>query len=315
MRALATLACCGSALAAGLVPAAAMAQGGQSAAIILELPASPRAMALGGAGTSLEGDAAIFYNPAQLAALRHASASLSAQRYIFSSTLGALSAAARIGPGTAAIGVQALEYGSEDEVVPDENFGGERGRLTGATVDAGDLVATLAYGVEKGRVRAGVAAKVIRQRIADESGTAPAFDVGVAIAVWRGATVAAALQNLGGSLETGTTASPLPRVMRVGASIPYAVTPRLTLLAAADVVVPRAADVVPGGGIEARWQGTPGLALIGRVGGVLVRGDDDGSQFTAGAGIAGRHLAVDYAFRSFDIVGGAMHRLGVRWWR
>ena len=139
MRAIAVLVPCCFALVAGVVPAAALAQaqGGASAAIILELPASPRAMALGGAGTSLEGDAAIFYNPAQLAAVQHVAASLSAQRYIFSSTLGAFSAAARIGPGTAAIGVQALEYGSEDEVVPDENFGGERGRLTGATVDAG----------------------------------------------------------------------------------------------------------------------------------------------------------------------------------
>ena len=67
MRALAILTRSCFALVAGLVPAAARAQGGQSAAIILELPASPRAMALGGAGTSLEGDAAIFYNPAQLA--------------------------------------------------------------------------------------------------------------------------------------------------------------------------------------------------------------------------------------------------------
>ena len=310
-----TMLTCWACALSGLTPTAAIAQGGQSAAIILELPASPRAMALGGAGTSLDGDASIFYNPAQLAGVQHAAASLSAQRYIFSSTLGALSAAARIGPGTAAIGIQALEYGSEDEVVPDENFGGERGRLTGATVDAGDLVATLAYAMEKGRVRAGVAAKLVRQRIADESGTAPGFDIGVAVAVWRGATVAGSLQNLGGSLETGMTASPLPRLARFGASIPYALTPNLTFLAAADVVVPRAADVVPAGGIEARWQGTPGLALIGRVGGVLVKGDDDGSALSAGAGIAGRHLAVDYAFRSFDIVGGAMHRIGVRWWR
>jgi len=315
MRVIAILARCCFALVAGLLPAAALAQGGQSAAIILELPASPRAMALGGAGTSLEGDAAIFYNPAQLAAVQQVAASLSAQRYIFSSTLGAFSAAARIGPGTAAIGVQALEYGSEDEVVPDENFGGERGRLTGATVDAGDLVATLAYGVATGRMRAGVGAKVIRQRIADQSGTAPAFDIGVAVALWRGATVAAAVQNLGGSLETGTTASPLPRVVRVGASMPYAFTPNLTLLAAVDVVVPRTSDAVPGGGIEMQWQASPGLALIGRVGGVRVTGDDDGSPLAAGAGIAGRHLAVDYAFRSFDLVGGAMHRLGIRWWR
>jgi hypothetical protein len=298
-----------------MIPSVGDAQGGASAAIILELPASARAMALGGASTSLDGDAAVFYNPAQLGALRDASATLSAQRYIFSSTLGALSAATRLGPGTAAIGVQALEYGSEDEIVPDEDFGGERGRLTGAKVDAGDLVVTLGYGIAAGRLRAGVAAKVVRQRIADEAGSAPGFDAGMAVSLWRGATLAAAVQNLGGSLETGTTSSPLPRVVRVGGSMPYALTSSFSLMATADVVIPRAATVVSGGGIEARWQGTPGLSLVGRVGGQIVGGDDDGAPLTAGAAIAGRHLAVDYAFRAFDVVGGAMHRLGVRWWR
>jgi hypothetical protein len=48
---------------------------------------------------------------------------------------------------------------------------------------------------------------------------------------------------------------------------------------------------------------------------MMVPGDDDGSPLTAGAAVIGRHLAIDYAFRSFDIVGGAMHRIGVRWWR
>jgi hypothetical protein len=247
--------------------------------------------------------------------VHRAAASLSAQRYIFGSTLGAMSASARVGPGTAAIGVQALEYGSEDEIVPDENFGGERGRATGASVDAGDLVATLGYAVDMGRVRAGVGAKLVRQRIADESGTAPGLDIGIALDFWRGGVIAAGIQNLGGSLETGTTASPLPRVVRVGAALPFAMTSRLSMLLAADVVLPRAADAVTGGGVEARWQGTPGLALVGRLGARFAGAADDGSPLTAGAGVAGRRLAVDYAFQSFDVVGGGMHRIGIVWWR
>ncbi len=299
--------------ALGAPPAGA--QGGHSAAILLELPASARAMALGGAAVTAEGETAVFYNPAQLALVAGATAGVSVQRYIFSSTLGAFAAATRFGPGSIGLGVQALEYGSVEEIVPDDAFGGERGTATGARVDAGDLVATVAYGVRRGRFRVGMAGKVVRQRIVDESGTAGAFDLGVGVTLGRGAAIGAAMQNVGTKLETGSTSAALPRAVRVGGSIPFSATEAITLLIAADLVKPREGDAVTGGGIEMRWQASQSLALVGRAGGMMLPGDDDGSPITAGAAVIGRHLAVDYAFRSFDAVGGAMHRIGVRWWR
>jgi hypothetical protein len=304
-----------TAMSAVAAPLVARAQGGHSGAIILELPASPRAMALGGASVALDGDAAIFYNPAQLATVGRAAAGLSVQRYILSSTLGAVSAGARFGPGTIALGAQILQYASEPEIVPDPDFGGERGEETGNTIDAGDLAVTVGYAIGRGRWRFGGAGKFVRQRIVEESGTAFGADLGVSVGVWRGATLGASVQNLGSSLETGTTDSDLPRTIRVGGAVPFAVTEGLTILAAADVIVPRVGDVTPGGGVELAWQATPGVSVIGRLGATLVPGDDDGSPLTAGAAVTGRSLALDYAFRSFDAVGGATHRIGVRWWR
>ena len=300
---------------AAALPHDARAQGGQSSAIILELPASPRAMALGGASVALDGDASVFYNPAQLATVGRVAAGLSVQRYILSSTLGAVSAGARFGPGTIALGAQILQYASEPEVVPDPDFGGERGEETGNTIDAGDLAVTVGYAVASGRWRFGGAGKFIRQRIVEESGTAFGVDLGVAVSVWRGATLGASVQNLGTSLETGTTDGDLPRIIRVGGAVPFTLTEGVTLLATGDVIVPRVGDVTPGGGVELAWRATPGVSIAGRLGGALVPGDDDGSPLTAGAAVMGRSLALDYAFRSFDAVGGATHRIGVRWWR
>jgi hypothetical protein len=293
----------------------ARGQGGETSAIVLELPASARAMALGGAGVALDGDAAVFYNPAQLASVSRAGAGLSVQRYILSSTLGAVSAGARFGPGTIALGAQILQYASEPEIVPDEAFGGERGRPTGNMVDAGDLAVTVGYAIERGRVRVGGAAKVVRQRIVDEAGTAGAADLGVAVRVWREAMLGVAVQNIGTALEIGTMSADLPRLIRVGGALPLTLTERLSMLATADLIAARDGDVRSGGGGELHWQATPGLAIVGRAGGATMEDDADGSPFSAGAAVIGRNLALDYAFRSFDAVGGGTHRIGVRWWR
>ncbi|HET6701513.1 MAG TPA: hypothetical protein VFH14_06910, partial [Gemmatimonadaceae bacterium] len=94
-----------------LVSAPALAQGGRTSAIVLELPASARALALGGAYvTAGADDAALFYNPSQLATVEGRAASMSVQPYIEGSTLGALSAAFQLGPGTVGVGVQVLSY-------------------------------------------------------------------------------------------------------------------------------------------------------------------------------------------------------------
>jgi hypothetical protein len=124
-----------------------------------------------------------------------------------------------------------------------------------------------------------------------------------------------AVQNVGGSIQTGATAARLPRALRFGAAAPFAPGESFSLVATADVVMARATEAVGGGGMEVVWRATPSLSVAARVGGMALPADHDGSPFTGGGAVIGRSIALDYAFRSFDAAGGGMHRIGIRWWR
>jgi hypothetical protein len=296
--------------------ASASAQGGKSAAVFLELPTSPRALAMGESYTAVgDDDATLFFNPAQLASRHTASAGLSVQHYLLASTLAAFSAAGHFGPGMAGLGIQVLDYGSEPELVPDENYGGQRGIPTGADITAGDIAVTAGYGVERGRVRVGAAAKFVRQRIADASGSAVAGDVGVALSLPRHITIAAAAQHLGGDLTLAGTSSALPRTLRAGLAAPLITRDRVSVLLAGDVRQVRETSSVLSAGTEVAIHASPTLTLIARAGASVVPAESDALPFTFGGAIATPHMAIDYAYHSFDDIAGAMHRLGVRWWR
>lgn len=300
-----------------LVGFAAWAAGaGAQAAVLLELPASARAVGVGNAGAALSGDdASLFYNPAQLATIGRSAASLSLQRWIAGSTLGAVSAAARLGPGFVALGVLALDYGSEDEYVPDPGAGGEIGTPTGRTVSAGDAVIAAGYAMTMRGVRAGVAGKLVQQRVANESGSAVATDLGVAGEIGR-VTLSAALQHLGTSLELAGDRAPLPRTIRAGAAATAYARGPVAVRAIVELSQVRGRGTAVGGGAEIGYQ-WPGRVRLAARAGALPRHERrmDGSALTFGAGLAARRLALDYAYRSLDVLGGATHRLGVRWWR
>jgi hypothetical protein len=307
--------------AAGLLGAAlaraAAAQGGAHAAVLLELPASTRALAVGGAAAALlDDDEALFYNPAQLAAVAHLSVGLSVQPYLANSVLGAASGAMRLGPGALALGVQTLEYGSADEVTPDP-LSGETGVATGNRISASDLVASAGYALELRHVRVGGALKRVRQRVADVSGGVTAADLGAAVALGGWGTVGVAVQNLGGRLQLGGTGAPLPRLVRVGAALPTWRAGIVDVRTAVDAVQVRDGRLVPCGGADVTWRApSGGLALAARAG-VRGRGSsgEDVSPFSFGGGLAKGHVALDYAYESFRTIGGASHRVGLRWWR
>ena len=289
--------------------------GAQNAAIILELPSSARALAIGGAMTAAgEDDAAIFYNPAQLATVRAFAVSLSLQRYLESTTLAALSASARLGPGTLGVGLQSLSYGSIDVVTPDPLFGGERGQLTGASASAGDFVATLGYAARVRGLRAGAAAKLVRQGIAGESGSAGAFDVGAAIDVMPHFTVAAAAQNLGGDLRVGGSSGSMPRMVRGGAAASLE-RGRLALAVLADVLQVRDQDARVAGGVEVTWRAGRTAALVGRAGASQRVAESDARAATFGGALRLGRFALDYGYQGFDALGTPSHRVGVAYRR
>ena len=305
-----------------LAPGTLRAQAGASAATVLELPSSARAMALGDAYTAMGGDdAVLFYNPAGLSTTTGTSASLSVQRHVASSTLAAASVALQLGPGALGLGVQALDYGSEPEIVPDPEFGGERGMETGAEIGARDLVLSLGYAMSLGfgdrgmGTGVGLSAKYVRQQVAGESGGAAAFDVGIAQRLSERLSLGAALQNLGGDLALGGASAPLPRVLRVGAALQLPSVGALALQATAEGVKAREGSVLPAGGLEATWRAANGVQVAARVGGAGRADDAAGSALSFGAGVVARTLSLDYAYRGYDAVGGGVHRVGVRWRR
>lgn len=299
-----------------LAPAASLAQGGRTGAIVLELPASTRALALGGAYVAAGADdAALFYNPSQLATLEGRSASMSVQPYLEGSTLGALSAAFQLGPGTVGVGVQVLSYGSADEYVCDETTGCERGEPTGRTVSANDVAASVGYGVTWRMLRIGAAAKYVRQSLADASGGVPALDVGAAIDVWRGATVGVSVQNVGPDLTTAGSSAPLPRFLRLGASLPWRGVGPFDVLGTIEVTQHREGDLLPLGGAEVTWISANGLAFSARLGALAQSDGAATSRLSFGGGVRARRFALDYAYQSFDALAVTTHRFGLRWWR
>jgi hypothetical protein len=298
------------AASAAVSPVRAQSRGGRSAAILLELPSSPRALSLGGAYAALGSDeASIFYNPAQLATLTASSAGFSVQSYIQSSALGAFAAAMPMGPGHLGVGVQVLNYGSEDRYECDVTAFPtcEHGVKTG-TVSASDLAASVGYAMMFRRVRFGGTLKYIRQNIADETGGAPAFDLGAAMDIGLGATFGVSVQNLGGRLTLGSVSGALPRAFRFGAALPRQHIGPLDITATAEVAQWSGGGTVPAGGAEVSWLATNGISLLGRVGAQSLTGETQASPLTFGGGVAARHLA-------FDLIGGATHRIGVRFWR
>ena len=300
-------------LALGAPPAVAGAQdGGASAAVVLEQPASARAMALGGAIVAGgDADASLFANPAALAS-GGLQGSASGQGWIAGARLGAVSVAFGGAGGSVGIGVRALSYGSEREIVPDTaNFGGQRGMETGRTISANEIAASVGYARALGRARVGVAAGWVRQQIANVSGGTAFIDLGTTVTLGRGIVAGAAVQNLGGSLELASTASALPRLIRAGLAMPVAAGP-VQLSLSGEAVQSEAGGAEGRGGIEATWRAASGVTVQGRAG---IRGGATESTLgmaTLGGAVGTARIGADYAYQTLGALGGATHRIGIR---
>jgi hypothetical protein len=294
-------------LALGAVPARAQRAAPELPA--LSLPASTRALALGGiyapAG-AVESDA-LFYNPALLTAAR--GLGLSAARYGGASTAGAFSAAQPLAPGGIAIGVLYLDYGVQEA-------GGVRlagqgdALLARGPVLASNLVAAVGYGRTVKGVRLGVAGKLIEERQGGARGTGGAVDLGAAVP-FLGTTLSLAVQNLGPEFERDGARSPLPRRVTLSAARPSLPVGPFDLVPTAGVAVERDGFVSPAGGAELSYWPVQGKTFVGRFG-LRRTPEGSGSPLTLGGGFIGDRFALDYTYERFGAAGAA-HRVGVRW--
>jgi hypothetical protein len=313
------LAACFVALCLAFVARGVQAQASAEtrAAVLLTLPSSARGLALGDAwGAVADDESALFYNPAQLARVRALGIGGSLQNYIASTTLGAFAAAVPLGRGTLGLGIQLLDYGSADEVVPADGSGGQVGVPTGSTVSAQDMAFSAGYGIAFGarhEFRVGAALTYARQEVATYAGGAMAGDVGAAYTLANGWDVSAAVQHMGSKLTLAAVSAPLPLTWRAAVAAPVMRLDAFTLRPMAEARQVSGADVTGVLGAEGTWHsGTSGTMLSARAG-YAFRGSTDARQpLTVGAGVTLGRLQVDYAYEGFDLIGGATNRVGVR---
>jgi len=275
------------------------------------LPGSTRSAGLGGAGVALVGDAgAIFANPAGLAPIRHLALEGSYEPYLAGTSVTTAALGMRLGRFTWGVGAQTLDYGSEPVIVPDSTSGGRRGVPTGATFTAADLLGVAAVVYRHGLIAAGVSAKYARQQIGGYAVDAWAGDVGVAMAVFDIFALGASVQNLGGDYGDGAR---MPRRTRVGVTMNY-VDPQGTfrLLSTLEAQWPAGEKAVLVQGLEGGIV-AGGVGLVGRLGYATRSPTSDASRFSVGGGLELGHVHLDYAYQGFDLLGGATHRVGLRW--
>ncbi|HMG18397.1 MAG TPA: hypothetical protein VK573_06715, partial [Gemmatimonadales bacterium] len=161
-----------------------------------------------------------------------------------------------------------------------------------------------------GMMAFGVSAKYDRQQIGSAVSDAWAGDVGIAIAIFDIAAFGVSVQNMGGDFGAGAR---LPRRTRAGFTFNYTDpqgTYRLLTTLEAQWTQDRAASFIQGveGGMV-----RGGTGLLVRVGYATRAAVTDASRFTFGGGVVLGHLQVDYAFQGYQALGGATHRVGVRW--
>ena len=294
-------------------PPAAMSPGAAAIAL-LGLPSSPRMAALGGAYSGVAGDeGSVFVNPAGMAPLRPAVASVSWQRGLPGAQLSTAAFAVRKGRLSIGLGAMFLHLGGDSAVVPASTLGG----TTAAAGGYGVLgVAALAY--RRGVVSVGGSVKYVRQ-VAD-SGSAPASrasgfagDVGVTIAIFDIMALGATLQNIGGPLSaTDGGRQPLPRLARLGLTLNF-VEPQgvFRLLTNTEYLAPARGDgywvlAVESGAVVA------GFGVLGRASYAAGRTGTDRRPTAFGGELRLRTVRLEYAFQGYRPAGRATHQVGLR---
>jgi hypothetical protein len=289
-----------------LVPAAAHAQAGGIGPIVLQLPASTRAIGFGNAYVGVREPEAVFYNPAQLGV--RPGVALSAERYGSVSTAGAFSSTYVFGPFGFGIGAQMLDYTAASPVYPDAAPNGER-LFSDEAFPASSLVGAAALEMAYKGIRWGLTQKLAQDRVRNARDGVWLTDVGAAKEIGP-VSVGATIQNLGASAKMLGTSAALPTrgtIGFAGAGLPVG---PLDMAMSAAVSVRRGGRVSPAGGVEFGYVPIEGIIFAGRVGARLPEKNAE-APVTLGASFTFDRLTVDYGFEPYQGKGSG-HRVGIR---
>jgi hypothetical protein len=307
------LAIAGSLLA--FPPPPAEAQSRVRGPLVLELPASTRALALGNSFTlASPGPEGLFYHPGVVDRVQGLTASV--QRYGPSATLAAVSAGQSWLSGGVALGVQVLTYGAatsdpvtgEDVLALPADVASLR---EGGEAGVSEIVVAAAYGRSVKGIRLGGVGKLVEQRFGPIHGATGALDLGAALSSGP-VTLGLAARNLGPALAIGGEDVPLPVAFTLGGSSRQAAMGPLDISAAGAVTYRLDGDVVPSAGLEVAYWPVTGRTFVGRIGFRRVPESQSGSSVTFGGAFLGDSLILEYAYEGFES-GSASHRLGIGW--
>jgi len=273
----------------------------QQVPLLLEVPASTEAMALGNAPNLFGRDASLlFYAPAFLG--RSSGASIGLQRFGSDGTLASLAGATEQNDVGLAVGFQYLRYGTEALAGRHDI---QSAALTPGTLGVSEFVASAGLSKRFFGVETGVVIKFVEQSINDSSYRSEAVDLGLGKdlgPVRLGLTA----RNLGS--DTGIE---LPSQIAIGVtSEPFEVG-ALDMFVTSQLMRRRDGEVIPAGGLEISYWPLRGYTFRLRAGVQRVV-EDLRSPLTFGAAFTGDRITVEYAFQAFDGEGNA-HRFGLRW--
>lgn len=289
-------------------PADGGAQSAEHGPLVLEMPASTRGLALGGAFYTVGNDSdAVFHNPALIGGNGVIGGAM--QRFGTASLLSTVSGAADWSSASVAVGVQTLGYG-----VPDRDAAvlshDAQSLFTNAKTATAEVAVSVGYAREVRGVRAGITGKLVDQRLGGHHDATGAVDLGVAVGAGP-ARLGLAVQNLGPGLTLGDVEVPLPVRVTAGGSTPAIPVGPLDLGWSAAVSREADGTVVPGAGMEVAYWPVRGRTFTARVG-VRRPPDGFGHPVTFGGAFNGDRLAIDYAWQRYD-GGEAAHRFGLSW--
>jgi hypothetical protein len=293
------------ALAAALVPASAHAQSRGTLPKLLTLPASTRAMALGGAyqPTARHSDG-IFYNPALING--STGMGVDVQQWGWESSSATASAALPWFGGSVAVGLQTLQFGVAAATVPD---GEDHLFDAGATAVSERLVAA-GYARKLFGVDWGVAGKLADERVGTARSTVTMLDVGAARSVGP-VVVGVSAMDLGSRPFDGKDGLAAPRVVAGAGAYGQPVGIFDVGYAAALTWTEDRTSV--GGGVELGYWPITGRTFVARFGARSVPSGSDASPFTFGFAFWGDDLRLEWAYQDFGGGASGTHRFGLAW--
>lgn len=296
-------------------PAPAAGQTPATPPRVLSLPASARAMALGGAYMMNANHAdALFHHPALLASAT--GIGLDVQRWNGTGTSAAASAATGWLGGGIGIGLQVLTAGLPER--GDEAAAGARppgtspqdDLVTHGPVPLSEQVATLGYARRFFGVQFGVTGKLVDLRLDGARSSTLLADVGAARALGP-VTVGLTVRDLGNDpFETDGNFTPARVVLGVGS---YGKQVGPLDVGFTGALSRSSDDTRVGGGLEFGYWPISGRTFVARVGLQTTPEGSKADPVTFGFAFWGDRVVLEWAYQGFGEMAAATHRFGVRW--